>query len=51
MPPKRKWILGKFEVLRARIYSETAKRYKAYCTSKGRTVQQDLEEYIINCLK
>lgn len=49
--PKKKWILGKFTVLRARIYSETAKRYKAYCISKGRTVQEDLEEYINKVLK
>jgi len=49
--PTKKWILGKFKFMRVRIYSETSKRYKAYCVSKGRTVQEDLEEYINKTLK
>ena len=46
----KKWILGKFQPVKLKIYSETKNRYKHYCKSKGRTMQEDLEKYIINCL-
>ena len=51
---RRKWILGKFKIIKLKLYDETHKRYQAYLKfkfPKGRTMQEDLENYIINLFK
>jgi hypothetical protein len=44
--PQKKWILGKFKMMRYRLYSETAKRYQALLTFENTTVQDDSEAYV-----
>lgn len=51
---RKKWILGKFKTIKLKLYDETLKRYQAYLKfkyPKGRTMQEDLENYIINLFK
>lgn len=51
MGRKLKWILGKFEKVEARIYTEKKRRYEMVLKAKGKTIQQDIEEHIDNLLK
>jgi hypothetical protein len=51
---KRKWILGKFKTIKLKLYEEKLNRYQAYLKykyPKGRTMQEDLENYITNLFK
>ena len=49
--PKAKWKIEKPVTIKLKLFPNTLKRYKGFVISKGRTMQQDLEEYVINCLK
>ncbi|MFA5011170.1 MAG: hypothetical protein WC644_04375 [Ignavibacteria bacterium] len=51
---KKRWILGKFKTIKLKLYDEKLKRYQAYLKykyPKGRTMQEDLENYITNLFK
>lgn len=48
--PKPRWKLEPPKTIRLKLTPETLKRYKALMISKGRTMQEDLETYIINLL-
>lgn len=47
MARKKIW-LGKFRTMKVKVYDETFDRYKGYLAMKKKTIQQDIEEYIIN---
>lgn len=48
--PKPKWKLEKPMRVSLKLKPLIAKRYKALMISKGRTMQEDLENYITNLL-
>ena len=51
---KKRWILGKFKTIKLKLYDEKLKRYQAYLKykyPKGRTMQEDLENYILKEVK
>jgi len=41
-----KWVLGKFRIIKLRVYEDKIDRYKQILKAQNKTMQQDLEDHI-----
>lgn len=50
MPRIKKWKVGKFKILKLKLYDETMKKYKEILRIKGKKIQEDYEDYVNSLL-
>lgn len=51
MPQKLKWILGRFGWVKAKVYNETKRRYKAWLILNKTNEQDHISKFINDTIK